>query len=166
MINIQDISRVSIQEELENVKIYSNNLKQLYNSKCKDGWIIRTIKDYKIRYKIEKANYIVHVGCGLFPYSILSLHKQLPDKNYIGLEYDFNRHLLAKKLIKKLELNNIEIVHIEALSYDYSYLDSKDFVFITTDVLGKKIFSSIVEKTKAHVFMCAPYSGNNLQNYL
>ena len=53
---------------------------------------------------------------------------------------------------------------MDAIDYDYSWLDMDDLIFISVDVDSKKIAEKIIETSKAHLYTCAPYENTWLKN--
>ena len=42
--------------------------------------------------------------------------------------------------------------------FDYSRLEDEDLIFISCDVESNSIVKKVLETSKAHVFICAPYN--------
>ena len=130
-----------------------------------NAWIIKTLVNKKQRYKFKTCKHIVLVGSGLYPYSMFDLHKQYPHIKQVGLEIDKNHARISRKLIKASPAkNNIKIISIDGIDFDYSWLLEDDFVFISVDVDGQQIFNKVLETSKAQPLMCAPYKYSWLKN--
>ena len=54
----------------------------------------------------------------------------------------------------------------DAFDFDYSWLGIDDLIFISVDVEHKRIFSKIIETSKAQLHVCAPYDNTWLYNLL
>ena len=52
------------------------------------------------------------------------------------------------------------------LDFDYSWMTDDDFVFISVDVDVDKIFKKVIETSKAHPLVCAPYKNTWIKNLL
>ena len=98
---------------------------------------------------------------------MFDLHKQYPHINQVGLEIEENRAMLSRRLISSSPAkNSINIITCDAINYDYSWLESEDFVFISVDVEGDKIFSKVLKTSKAQPLVCAPYKYTWLANLI
>ena len=136
-----------------------------YKKAEKNSWIVKTLMDKKERYKFKTCKNLVMIGSGIYPYSMFDVHKQYPHIKQIGLEIVPARAKLSKKLIDASPANNdIEILCMDAIDYDYSWLDMDDLIFISVDVDSKKIAEKIIETSKAHLYTCAPYENTWLKN--
>ena len=151
--------KVILLNELKLLQTFaSTDLKNAYITAEHNAWIVKTLVDKKQRYKFKNCNSIVLVGSGIYPYSMFDLHKQYPHIKQIGLEIDKKRAIVSKKLIKASPAkNDIKIITIDAIDFDYSWLSDEDFVFISVDVKGEEIYKKILETSKAQPLVCAPY---------
>ena len=140
-------------------------LEKGYQDAEDNAWIIKTLVDKKQRNRFKDVRISILVGSGLYPYSMFDLHKQYPHIKQIGLEIDNNRAIASKQLVKASPAkNNIKIINIDGLDFNYSWLTTEDIVFISVDVDGEKIFKKILETSKAQPLMCAPYRYSWLKN--
>ena len=151
--------KVILLNELKLLQTFaSTDLKNAYITAEHNAWIVKTLVDKKQRYKFKNCNSIVLVGSGIYPYSMFDLHKQYPHIKQIGLEIDKKRAIVSKKLVKASPAkNDIKIITIDAIDFDYSWLSDEDFVFISVDVKGEEIYKKILETSKAQPLVCAPY---------
>ena len=105
------------------------------------------------------------IGSGIYPYSMFDVHKQYPHIKQVGLEIVPARAKLSKKLTEASPAKeDIEIMCMDAIEYDYSWLEIDDLIFISVDVDSKKIAEKIIETSKAHLYTCAPYENTWLKN--
>lgn len=142
---------------LKNLKA-EGNLHLAYQKAEKNAWIVKTLRDKKQRYKFDSCNNMVMIGSGIYPYSMFDLHRQYPHINQVGLELVESRVFLSRKLIENSPAKDkIKIIHTDAFDYDYSWLGLDDLIFISVDVDHEKISEKILETSKAHLYMCAPY---------
>jgi len=145
--------------------IKEGGLEEPYLKAEKNAWIVRTLRDKKERYKFDSCRYSVLVGSGMYPYSMFDLHKQYPKIKQIGIEIDSQRAKLSKLLIKNSPAKDqIKIENMDAFDYDYSWMGLDDFVFISVDVEHKNLVEKIIDTSKAHVEICAPYDKTWLVN--
>ena len=82
------------------------------------------------------------IGSGMYPYSMFDVHKQYPHIKQVGLEIDDKRATISEKLIEASpakDSNKVITKCIDALDYDYSWLDHDDLVFVSVDVDHKEI---------------------------
>ena len=129
--------------------------------------IVRTLRDKKQRYRFPKCKNLVMIGSGIYPYSMFDVHKQYPHIEQVGLEIDAKRAKISKKLIEASPAKqSIKIVICDAFDFDYSWLGIDDLIFISVDVEHKRIFSKIIETSKAQLHVCAPYDNTWLYNLL
>ena len=136
-----------------------------YHEAEHNAWIVKTLVDKKQRYKFETCKSIVLVGCGLYPYSMFDLHKQYSHIKQVGLEIESKRAAIARKLTKVSPAkNNIKILTIDGLDFDYSWMSQDDFVFISVDVDGELIYKKVIETSKAQPLVCAPYKNSWIKN--
>lgn len=155
------------QNEIRLIKSYVNEggLIQAYERAEKNAWIVRTLRDKKQRYMFPKCLNLVMVGSGMYPYSMFDVHKQYPHIKQVGIEIDKNRAAISRKLINSSPaIDSIEIITTDALDYDYSWLGHDDLVFVSVDVDHKKIIEKVLETSKAHINICAPYDKTWLKN--
>ena len=160
---------IVVQNEINLIKSYvsEGGLDLAYERAEKNAWIIRTLRDKKQRYMFPKCSNLVMIGSGMYPYSMFDVHKQYPHINQIGLEIDSKRATISKKLIEASPAkDSIDIITIDALDYDYSWLDHDDLVFVSVDVDHKKIIEKVLQTSKAHINICAPYDKTWLRNLI
>lgn len=157
------------QSEINLIKSYAfeGGLGLAYERAEEDAWIVRTLRDKKQRYMFPKCSNLVMIGSGMYPYSMFDVHKQYPHINQVGLEIDDKRATISKKLIEASPAkDSIEVITIDALDYDYSWLDHDDLVFVSVDVDHKEITEKVLKTSKAHINICAPYDKTWLKNLL
>ena len=136
-----------------------------YTEAESNAWIIRTLRDKKQLYKLDSCSKIILVGSGMYPYSMFDIHKRNPNVKQIGIEIDEKRAKISRKLIAASPAKDaIEIYAMDALDFDYSSMETDDLIFISVDVDHKAIIAKILETSKAHVFICAPYDKTWLKN--
>lgn len=170
MSNIEKSWKVSLkQTEFGIVEPYfkQNNVEELKNLKIRKNWIVRTLLD-KNKYNLFKTcENLIMVGCGMYPYSMIDLHKRFPNINQTGIDYDERCVKIASLILDKCNLSNsIKILNFSGLDYDYTSLKDEDLVFISCDVDGvDKIYNKIVYTSKAQVFVCAPNKKEWLDKY-
>lgn len=141
------------------------------SKKPRKNWIKETFLEKKMVSKFKLCNNLVMVGSGIYPYSMIDLNKEFPNINQVGLDYDKNCVKLSSFLIKKCGIKNINIININGLEYDYSYLKDEDLVFLSIDVVGiDEIYNKVLETSKAQPYVCAPgkhaWFKNTFGNYL
>ena len=135
-----------------------------YKNAERNSWIVKTLMDRKERYKFKTCKNLVMIGSGIFPYSMFDAHKQYPHIKQIGLEIVPARVKLSKKLVEASPAKeDIKILCMDAIDYDYSWLDMDDLIFMSVDVDSKKIAQKIIETSKAHLYTCAPYENTWLK---
>ena len=121
------------------------------------NWIRETLTQQKCASKFKSCNTLIMVGSGMYPYSMIDLHKEFPNIKMIGLDYEEKCVKLSKFLIEKCGIKNINIIEIDGKDYDYSTLEHEDLVFFSIDVEGiDEIFQKVIETSKAQPFICAP----------
>lgn len=161
--------KVVAQNEILLLKSYleSKDFSKPYRLAEKNAWIIRTLRDKKERYKFNSCTNLILIGSGMYPYSMFDVHRQYPNIKQIGIEIDKNRCLISQKLIAASPCkNDIKIVNIDAIDYDYSWMGIDDLIFISVDVDSKKIIEKIIKTSKAQVNICAPYDKTWLRNLI
>ena len=157
------------QNEITLIKkyVHEGGLSSAYKNAEIDAWIVRTLRDKKQRYMFPKCANLVMVGSGMYPYSMFDVHKQYPHIKQVGLEIDKKRSIISKKLIDASPAkDSISIVTIDGVEYDYSWLDHDDLIFVSVDVDHKKIIDKVLQTSKAHINICAPYDKTWLKNLL
>ena len=158
-----------VQNEINLIKSYvsEGGLALAYERAEKNAWIVRTLRDKKQRYMFPKCSNLVMIGSGMYPYSMFDVYKQYPHINQVGLEIDSKRATISKKLIEASPAkDSITIITIDGEEYDYSWLGHDDLVFVSVDVNHKKIIEKVLETSKAHINICAPYDKTWLKNLL
>ena len=158
-----------IKDEMYQVTQFSQKkrLDLAYETAEHNAWIVRTLRDKKQRYRFPKCKNLVRIGSGIYPYSMFDVHKQYPHIEQVGLEIDAKRAKISKKLIEASPAKqSIKIVICDAFDFDYSWLGIDDLIFISVDVEHKRIFSKIIETSKAQLHVCAPYDNTWLYNLL
>ena len=152
--------------------IIKNERYDLFISKqTRKNWIKETLLEKKCASKFKTCKTLIMVGSGMYPYSMLDLHKEFPSLKMIGLDYEEKCVKLSKFLIKKCGIKNIDIIHIDGKEYDYSSLDHEDLVFFSIDVEGiDEIYQKVIETSKAQPYICAPgkhaWFKNTYRDYL
>ena len=83
----------------------------------------------------------------------------------IGLEIIKERAVIANELIKYGPLkDDIKILNCDGLLFDYSKLGFDDLIFVSCDVDSTTIIKEIMQKSKARIFICAPYEKKWLES--
>lgn len=165
----QKWKEIVVQNEVNLIKSYTleGGLGLAYERAEKNAWIVRTLRDKKQRYMFPKCSNLVMIGSGMYPYSMFDVHKQYPHIKQIGLEIDSKRATISRKLIEASPAkDSINIITIDALDYDYSWLDHDDLVFVSVDVDHKQIIEKVLQTSKAHINICAPYDKTWLRNLI
>jgi len=144
-------------DELKLLQFYKQDLTRLYRE-C-DGWLLRTLYSKGIKEaQIKNANYIVVVGSGFVPYSILNCHRYFPKVKYIGIDNDEKAVTISKRIIDQIKLENIEIYNAYSMTYDYSFLTQEDIVFISNDITEPEIlYERIIMQSPCQVYYYLPY---------
>ena len=155
-----------LQNEVTLLRRFSDSgLHYAYDEAETNAWIVKTLVDKKQKYRFKTCKSIVLVGAGLYPYSMFDLHKQFPHIKQVGLEIDSKRATIARKLTKESPAKDtIKIITIDGINFDYSWMTQEDFVFISVDVDGEKIFIKILKTSKAQPLVCAPYRNSWIKN--
>ena len=123
-----------------------------------NSWIYKTLLEKKKLSLFSECNRLVMIGCGLYPYSMFDIFKKYKHITQIGLEINQTRYKVAKSLVSSSPAkNNIKIIHMDGNDFDYSKLSDEDLIFISCDVDSNSIVKKVLETSKAHVFICAPY---------
>jgi tRNA G46 methylase TrmB len=147
-------------QEMRRVIDFKNagRLSDLYEIDKKESWILRTIDDKKIRYKLKESNYIIHVGSGMYPYSLMDMYKRFPHIKYIGLEIIPERAKVSQIVLNATPAKEgVEIKVEDGTKFDYSFLSDEDMVFIGSDVDTDAVFNQVLKTSGAQVYPCAPY---------
>jgi hypothetical protein len=155
------------ENEIRLLKLFADkgDLGLAYRKAERNAWILRTLRDKKELYRLDTCKISVLVGSGMYPYSMFDLHKRNPNLKQIGIEIDENRAKVSRKLIAASPAKDaIEVCTMDALNFDYSSIGIDDLIFISVDVDHKMIIDKILETSKAHVFICAPYDKTWLKN--
>lgn len=138
-----------------------------YRHAEKNAWIYKTLSELKRLSLFKRCNTLVMVGCGMYPYSMFDIHKKHKHIKQIGIEINRERALIAQNLVENGPARDlISIINLDGSDYDYSNLEDDDLVFISCDVKADEVIKSIVEKSKAHFFICAPYKKSWIKNIL
>ena len=134
-------------------------LELAYEKAALNKYVVMTLRDKKMRYMFPKANNVVLIGSGMYPYSLFDLHKQYPHIKSVGVEIDKKRALVSRVLVEKSPAKDmITIENCNGLDYDFSWLGIDDLVFVSVDVeIEKKIQKKVILESKASPFLCAPY---------
>jgi hypothetical protein len=150
--------------EFQFIKWVLENDHSLFYSKVpRKNWILETIPN-KQRRKFRECTNLIMVGSGIYPYSMIDIYKRYPHIKQIGLDYDENCVKLSSYLIEKNNMN-MSIVNINGVDYDYSSLGHEDLVFFSIDVEDiDKIYSKVIETSKAQPYVCAPFRNPLLNN--
>lgn len=124
-----------------------------------NSWIFKTLLEKKKKNLFQKCNRLVMVGCGIYPYSMYDIHKKYKHIKQLGIEIDEKRASVARSLVKNCPAkDSIAILTMDGNNFDYSKLNDDDLIFISCDVNSENIVKKIVETSKAHFFICAPYN--------
>lgn len=146
--------------EMRKIIDYKNagRLSELYEVDKKESWILKTIDDKKYRWKLKECKQLIHVGTGMYPYSLLDMYQRFPHIKYIGLEMVEQRAQLSEIIINATPAKGfIEIKVADGSTYDYSHMTDEDMVFIGSDVETDPVFNQVLKTSGAQVFPCAPY---------
>ena len=136
-----------------------------YRRAEKNAWIYKTLSEKKKLALFKTCKKLIMIGCGMYPYSMFDIHKKHKHIKQVGVEIDKNRAMVADKLVSHSPAkDHIEIVHMDGKDYDFSELEEQDLIFISCDVDSKQVINSIIEKSKAHFFVCAPYNKTWFKN--
>lgn len=131
------------------------------------GWVYKTLLEKKQTSLFKMCKNLILVGSGLYPYSLFDIHKRFNHINIVGLEIDEKRAAISKEIIKhSVAKNSIKILPCDGNLFDYSWLSDEDLIFISCDVDSKKMIKMMTEKSKAHIFVCAPYDKTWLKNLI
>ena len=151
-----------------NTKSVSNHRALLAYRKAEtNAWIYKTLLDKKKTGMFKSCRKLVLVGSGIYPYSMFDIHKKYKHIEQVGLEIDTSRAAIGRDLVTKSPAkNHIKIITNDGSCYDYSELGEDDLVFISCDVDNKKIMNRVIETSKAHIFICAPYEKTWLRSLL
>ncbi len=123
-----------------------------------NSWIFKTLLEKKKKKLFESCKKLVMVGCGIYPYSMYDIHKKYKHIKQLGIEIDPRRSAVAKSLVSNSPAKNeIAIVTMDGNDFDYSNLSDDDLIFISCDVDSEGIIKKVIETSKAHFFVCAPY---------
>ena len=77
----------------------------------------------------------------------------------LGIEIEDSRYSASKQLVEGGPARDrIKILKLDGIDFDYSKLEDDDLVFISCDVDSDGIFKKVLETSKAHVYICAPYN--------
>lgn len=166
-----------VRSEIDNIKIFTNEAKKefpkakdkhkfiryrsllAYRRAERNSWIYLTLAEKKKLSLFKECKNLILVGCGMYPYSMFDIHKKHKHIKQVGIEIDKNRALIAKEIVNNSPAKEmIDIVNLDGADYDYSSLNDEDLIFISCDVRNEEIISNIIEKSKAHFFICAPYN--------
>ena len=89
---------------------------------------------------------------------MFDIHKKYKHIQQIGIEINNNRAAIGRDLVNKSPArDHIKIITCDGCNYNYEDLDEDDLVFVSCDVDNKKIMNRVIETSKAHIFICAPY---------
>ena len=149
--------------ELQQVIAAKNqqNLSSLYKVQKKNSWVYKTILDNKIKYKLKDCKNLILVGSGLYPYSLLDMHKRFPDIKYHGIERSQKRAKLSELIINETPAKGSITIHCcMGEDFDYSFLADEDMVFISVDVNENKIVEKVIKTSRAQIYSCAPYKSS------
>tara|TARA_R100001377_G_scaffold45056_1_gene25730 strand:- start:71 stop:817 length:747 start_codon:yes stop_codon:yes gene_type:complete len=123
-----------------------------------NAWIYKTLLDKKKTGMFKVCNKLILIGSGIYPYSMFDIHKKYKHIQQIGIEINNNRAAIGRDLVNKSPArDHIKIITCDGCNYNYEDLDEDDLVFVSCDVDNKKIMNRVIETSKAHIFICAPY---------
>ena len=135
--------------------------KSLYSYRYAEpnSWIYKTLLEKKRIPLFRSCKRLVMVGSGMYPYSMYDIHKKFKHILQLGLEIDETRYKLSKSLVENSPAkDSIKILHMDGNLFDYSRLEDEDLIFISCDVDSNSIVKKVLETSKAHIFVCAPYN--------
>jgi hypothetical protein len=166
----EDWQKRNIDEELNLIKrnFERNTPLNLYNYVySRYSWIYKTIIDKSIKYKLESAEKILLIGSGMYPYSLLDMHRRFPGIKYYGMEINEARAKLSKLVVSKTPAkDDIVIIQSDANTYDFKEFSVDDLIFISCDVDSKDVIAQIVKTSGAQFWICAPYEKMWTKNLL
>jgi len=123
-----------------------------------NAWIYKTLLDKRKTGMFKVCNKLILIGSGIYPYSMFDIHKKYKHIQQIGIEINNNRAAIGRDLVNKSPArDHIKIITCDGCNYNYEDLDEDDLVFVSCDVDNKKIMNRVIETSKAHIFICAPY---------
>ena len=144
-------------------KIVRSNL--VFEKTEANSWIYKTLAEKKKLKLFDKCYRLILVGAGMFPYSMIDIQRKYPHLKQIGLEIIKERAAIANELIKYGPLkDDIKILNCDGILFDYSKLGFDDLIFVSCDVDSTAIIKEIMQKSKAHIFICAPYEKKWLES--
>lgn len=124
-----------------------------------NSWIYKTLLEKKKLSLFKKCNKLIMVGSGIYPYSLIDIHKKHKHIKMLGIEIDSSRYKGSLRLIKNGPAKDrINILNLDGIDFDYSRLGDDDLIFISCDVDSTEITKKILQTSRAHLFICAPYN--------
>lgn len=128
-------------KEKENIKKIVNKQTRidtkLIREKVKNRFSIETIDNAEKEAQwigLEKYDNIVMVGCGSFPFTLLSFAYKYPEKTFIGIDLNKNAIENAIELKELLKVKNIKFKLYSGKSYDYKDAE----LILIADLASKK----------------------------
>lgn len=128
-------------KEKENIKKIVNKQTRidtkLIREKVKNRFSIETIDNAEKEAQwigLEKYDNIVMVGCGSFPFTLLSFAYKYPEKTFIGIDLNKNAIENAIELKELLNVKNIKFELYSGKSYDYKDAE----LIVIADLASKK----------------------------
>ena len=130
-----------------------------YRHAEQNSWIYKTLLEKKKLPLFKKCSKLLLVGSGLYPYSLFDIHKKFKHIKMLGIEIEESRYSASKQLVEGGPARDkIKILKLDGIDFDYSRLEDDDLVFISCDVDSDDIYKKVLETSKAHVYICAPYN--------
>ncbi len=68
----------------------------------------------------ETCKQFIMIGCGPLPVTLLHVADKCPDINILGIDIDNESIEMAKRVVRRLGLQTIELQHNDGISYVYS----------------------------------------------
>lgn len=134
---------------------------------ARHSWIYKTIVDKELRKNLEKADKILLVGSGMYPYSLIDMYKRFPDKKYYGIEILPSCAKLSRKILESTPAkDSITIFTEDGAKFNYDILTEDDMIFISCDVDTKDVIAQIIKTCGAQFWICAPYEKVWIKNLL
>ena len=138
-----------------------------YRGTEESGWVYKTLLEEKRTSLFKTCNNLVLVGSGMYPYSLFDIHKRFKHIKLFGVEIDKNRAKISESLIVNSKAkDSIKVICADGNDLNYEWMTDEDLIFISCDVDSKEMIPKIMQKSKAHIFICAPYDKTWLKNLI
>lgn len=131
------------------------------------SWIYKTIIDKNLKKNLKKADKILLIGSGMYPYSLIDMYKRFPDKKYFGIEILPACAELSRKILENTPAkDSIKIFTDDGAKFNYDEFSEDDMIFISCDVDTKDVVAQIIKTSGAQFWVCAPYEKIWIKNLL